>query len=113
MSGCRMVCQAWSPTHRSERPVASDDQTTRPSAPRSVNPASEDAMVGRLAGKRALVTGGTQGIGEGIVRAFVAQGARVVTVARHPDRAAALARELAPGLSVETLDITDERAWKR
>jgi len=37
----------------------------------------------------------------------VAQGARVVTVARHPDRAAALARELAPGLSVETLDITE------
>jgi 3alpha(or 20beta)-hydroxysteroid dehydrogenase len=70
-------------------------------------------MAGRLAGKHALVTGGTQGIGEGIVREFVAQGARVVTVARHPDRAAELVRELAPELTVQALDITDERAWER
>lgn len=70
-------------------------------------------MAGRLAGKHALVTGGTQGIGEGIVREFVAQGARVVTVARHPERAAQLLQELAPGLTVQALDITDERAWER
>jgi NAD(P)-dependent dehydrogenase (short-subunit alcohol dehydrogenase family) len=69
-------------------------------------------VTGRLAGKHALITGGTKGIGEGIVRTFVAEGARVVTVARHPDSGAALAKELAPGLTVERLDITDERGWQ-
>ena len=36
----------------------------------------------RLAGKRAFVTGGRQGIGQGIVSAFLAEGAEVVTCGR-------------------------------
>jgi NAD(P)-dependent dehydrogenase (short-subunit alcohol dehydrogenase family) len=45
-------------------------------------------MTGRLAGKTAVVTGGSQGIGLAIVRRFMAEGANVVVVAR--DRSAEL-----------------------
>ena len=38
----------------------------------------------RLAGKRAFVSGGRQGIGRGIVDAFVAEGAEVTTCGREP-----------------------------
>jgi len=40
-------------------------------------------MTGRLSGKTAIVTGGTQGIGLAIVRLFIAEGACVVVVARN------------------------------
>ncbi len=40
-----------------------------------------------LKGKKAFVTGGTEGIGAAIVAQLVARGAEVVTCARHePDR---------------------------
>ena len=35
-------------------------------------------------GRRALITGGTRGVGEAIVRRFAAAGARVATTARSP-----------------------------
>jgi 3alpha(or 20beta)-hydroxysteroid dehydrogenase len=69
-------------------------------------------MADRLAGKHALVTGGTRGIGEGIVRAFVTEGARVLTVARHSARGRALVRELSPALTFRAMNITDEAAWE-
>ncbi|MDR5651463.1 glucose 1-dehydrogenase [Ruixingdingia sedimenti] len=53
----------------------------------------------KLAGKTAIVTGGASGFGEGIVRSFVAEGARVVIM----DRNAALAETVAASL--------DDTAW--
>lgn len=44
--------------------------------------------------KVVIVTGGTKGIGEGCVRAFVDAGAKVVFCARKPDEGSALAAEL-------------------
>ncbi|WIY25016.1 SDR family NAD(P)-dependent oxidoreductase [Parasedimentitalea psychrophila] len=38
----------------------------------------------RLAGKRAFITGGRQGIGRGIVDAFISEGAEVITCGRGP-----------------------------
>ncbi|MGO4613596.1 SDR family NAD(P)-dependent oxidoreductase [Nocardia sp. 2YAB30] len=66
-------------------------------------PAVQQAQLNlRLTGKTAIVTGGTRGIGLGIVRALAAQGAHVTAIGSKPsDAAANLARELdkatAPG----------------
>jgi citronellol/citronellal dehydrogenase len=49
---------------------------------------------GRLAGKTAIVTGATEGIGYAISHAFVREGARVVLVARRVEPGEQLVREL-------------------
>jgi NAD(P)-dependent dehydrogenase (short-subunit alcohol dehydrogenase family) len=49
--------------------------------------------MGRLSGRAALVTGGTSGIGAGIVRRFAAEGAGVAFTGRDEDRGAAVAAE--------------------
>lgn len=48
----------------------------------------------RLAGKTAIVTGGASGFGAGIVRKFVAEGARVIVADLNGELALTLAREL-------------------
>ena len=53
-------------------------------------------MSARLAGKVALVTGASTGIGAATARLFVAEGARVALMARREDRLAETAATLAP-----------------
>lgn len=63
------------------------------------------ALMGALDGKVALVTGGGAGIGAGIVRAYAAEGARVVVAERDEDAGRATA-EAVEGLFVRT-DVGD------
>jgi len=56
----------------------------------------------RLAGKHTLVTGSTKGIGLGIARAFVREGARVVIHSRNAAECATIA---------ETFGAADALAW--
>jgi len=59
----------------------------------------------QLAGKRALVTGGSRGIGKAIARVLASEGARVTIAARDATRLAAAAEEIgaAAGTQVPTV----------
>ncbi|WP_405541838.1 SDR family oxidoreductase [Streptomyces phaeochromogenes] len=69
-------------------------------------------MEARLAGKVALVTGATGGIGEAVVRRLAAEGAAVVVTDVDADRCAKLAEEVGGGAVGLALDVTDESAWE-
>jgi NAD(P)-dependent dehydrogenase (short-subunit alcohol dehydrogenase family) len=64
--------------------------------------------VGRLDGKVAVITGGASGIGEGTVRLFVEEGARVVIVDIQDDRGRALAAELGGTAIYQHADVSVE-----
>lgn len=67
----------------------------------------------RLAGKVALVSGGARGLGEAMVRAMVAQGARVVVGDLLDEEGEALARELGDAAAFTHLDVTSRDDWAR
>jgi NAD(P)-dependent dehydrogenase (short-subunit alcohol dehydrogenase family) len=70
-----------------------------------------------LAGKRALITGGSRGIGLSIAKALLAEGAEVAIAARNPERLAKAAAELTalghPGRVVSTQIETGDDASVR
>lgn len=67
----------------------------------------------RLDNKVALVTGGARGIGEGIVRRFVAEGARVLITDLLVAEGEALAAELGDAAAFLHHDVTSREGWAR
>ncbi len=65
----------------------------------------------RLAGKTAIVTGGSRGMGEATVRAFVANGAKVVIGDVLVDEGQALAEELGAAATFCKMDVSVESDW--
>jgi NAD(P)-dependent dehydrogenase (short-subunit alcohol dehydrogenase family) len=64
--------------------------------------------MGRLEGTRALVTGGTSGIGAAVVRRFVHEGARVAFTGRSRDRGQAVAAETGAAMIVANVRDADD-----
>jgi NAD(P)-dependent dehydrogenase (short-subunit alcohol dehydrogenase family) len=64
----------------------------------------------QLAGARAIVAGGSRGIGLAVARGLRAEGARVAIVARHEERLRAAAAELGPEVLAVPADTTDDAA---
>lgn len=67
----------------------------------------------RLKGKRALVTGGTSGIGLEVARKFIQEGARVLVTGRQEETLAGARRELQGEALVARLDAGDAAAQPR
>jgi 3-oxoacyl-[acyl-carrier protein] reductase len=67
----------------------------------------------QLAGKTALVTGASAGIGRGIAQALAAEGVRLAVTARRRDKLEALARETGAPMTIIEADFLQEGAPRR
>jgi NAD(P)-dependent dehydrogenase (short-subunit alcohol dehydrogenase family) len=69
----------------------------------------------KLFGKRAVITGGSRGIGEAIARAYLQEGAEVVLVARNSEELSATQAKLASRgrVGILALDVSDQTAVER
>jgi NAD(P)-dependent dehydrogenase (short-subunit alcohol dehydrogenase family) len=65
-----------------------------------------------LTGRKALVTGGAQGLGEGMAQALAAAGAHVVVADLQEDLGAKVAEALGEGHGFVRLDVTDDASWE-
>lgn len=68
--------------------------------------------MGRLSGKRALITGGTSGIGLETARQFLQEGARVAVTGTNPETLEAARKELGDGAIVIKADAADVAGQK-
>ncbi|MFJ9795448.1 SDR family NAD(P)-dependent oxidoreductase [Streptomyces sp. NPDC101145] len=66
------------------------------------------SVTGKFAGRRIVVTGGSRGLGEHVVRSLLSEGARVATCARRPEPLEALRSSLGASadLFVQPLDVS-------
>jgi NAD(P)-dependent dehydrogenase (short-subunit alcohol dehydrogenase family) len=69
--------------------------------------------MGRLQNKRALITGGTSGIGLETAKQFIAEGARVAVTGTNPDTIAAARREFGTDVVVLQADAGDVAAQQK
>ena len=65
-----------------------------------------------LNGRKALVTGGAQGLGEGMAQALAAAGAQVVVADLQDDLGPKVAESLGDGHGFVHLDVTDDASWE-
>ena len=65
-----------------------------------------------LTGRKALVTGGAQGLGEGMAQALASAGARVVVADLQDDLGAKVAESLGEGHGYVHLDVSDDASWE-
>lgn len=70
-------------------------------------------MTGRLAGRRAIVTGAASGFGLGIAQAFAAEGARIVIVDRDRPAGTAAAAAIGPAAHAIACDVADGASVER
>ncbi|NKB49855.1 MAG: SDR family oxidoreductase [Alphaproteobacteria bacterium] len=63
-----------------------------------------------ISGKRALISGASQGIGRGIAEALAAEGVRVILCSRNGDKCAAVAQEISERYDVEAHGIACDLA---
>lgn len=65
-----------------------------------------------LNGRKALVTGAAQGLGEGMARALAAAGAKVVVADLEQELGPKVAESLGDGHGFVHLDVTDDAGWE-
>jgi 3-oxoacyl-[acyl-carrier protein] reductase len=69
-------------------------------------------MSGKLAGKIAIITGAGMGLGEGIAKKFVAEGAKVVCVDINDENGRKVTAALSKGSAVYCHgDVSNEQDW--